>query len=320
MVVSDFKTQSKTLGDWASIAIDKHLQKIVKHEKNVLKDKSPEDLHQMRVGMRRLRSAIAGFAPALKLPKSAAEKKIGKLARILGSLRDLDVLGAALEHDYKPSLPAQEQKYLETALADIRKQRRYALAEVKKTIAGKQYKLLKKSLHKWLQQPEYQAIAKMPMEEVLPDLLLPEVSKLLLHPGWLVGSDAKLIEIEAVEKILAQEGDLLHDLRKETKRIRYQMEVFSEFYGDDYASYLEDIKAIQEILGKIQDSHVLTEFLQEVSADSIERVPTLTSELAKANYDAWQQWQNLQTKYLSVDRRKGLHTAILEPKLDIASQ
>lgn len=321
MIISDSKTQSKTLGDWASIAIAKHLQKVVKHEKDVLKDKSPEDLHQMRVGMRRLRSAIVGFAPALKLPKVATEKKVGKIARILGSLRDLDVLSAALETTYKPSLPAKEQKHLETAIKDIHKHRRYALAEVKEAIASKQYRSLKESLDRWVQHPEYREIAKMPIEEVLPDLLLPEVSKLLLHPGWLVGSDAKVVEIELVEKILVKQGEFLHSLRKETKRLRYQMEVFSDFYGDNYALYLEDIKAIQEILGKFQDSYVLTEFLTQSSADNIERsIPTLVAELAQANYDAWQQWQNLQTKYLNVDVRKGFHIAILEPKLNTASK
>lgn len=320
MVVGELKTQSKTLGDWAFIAINKHLQKVVKHEKDVLKDKNPEDLHQMRVGMRRLRSVVTGFAPALKLPKSAAEKKIGKIARILGSLRDLDVLGAALENDYKPSLPAKEQKYLETALVDINKQRCHALTEVKETLEGKQYKLLKESLNYWLQQPKYHEIAKMPIEEVLPDLLLPEVSRLLLHPGWLVGSKAKIIRLKAVEKIIANQGQILHSLRKESKRARYQMEVFSEFYSGNYTIYLEDIKVIQEILGKIQDSNVLTEFIKEASASNINSsLPTLTSQLAKANYAAWQQWQTLQTKYLNVDIRKGFHIAILEPKLNIAS-
>lgn len=318
MIVTAKNTQSKTLGDWAYIAINKHLQKVVKHEKDVLTDKNPEDLHQMRVGMRRLRSAIAGFAPALKLPKSATEKKIGKVAQILGSLRDLDVLDAALENNYKPSLPAKEQKYLETVLDDIKKQRRYALKEVKETLKGKQYKVLKESLNEWLEQPGYHKIANMSIEEVLPDLLLPEISRLLLHPGWLVGNEVKITELEAVEKILAKQGGFLHSLRKETKRVRYQMEVFSEFYGENYATYLEDIKAIQEILGKIQDSHVLTEFF-EASAVNIERVPTLNSELTKANYDAWQQWQNLQIQYLSVDKRKGFHVAILAPKLDNAN-
>ncbi len=76
------QTKMKFLGDWASLAIKKHLEKIVKHEADVLKDRDPEDLHQMRVGMRRLRSAITGFAPALELPKPAQEKKIGKIARL----------------------------------------------------------------------------------------------------------------------------------------------------------------------------------------------------------------------------------------------
>lgn len=57
------RTQSKTntLGDWSALALDKHFHKVLKHEDDVLKDKDPEALHQMRVGMRRLRSAITGF-------------------------------------------------------------------------------------------------------------------------------------------------------------------------------------------------------------------------------------------------------------------
>lgn len=316
MIISDKKTQTSTLGDWAAIAIDKHLEKVIKHEANVLKDKSPEDLHQMRVGMRRLRSAITGFAPALKLPKAAQEKKIGKLARILGTLRDLDVLQAALEGEYKPSLPSNEQKALATALDDLDKQRRKAVTAVKETLHSKSYKSLKQSLTKWLQQPKYQAIAQMPIEEVLPDLLLPEVSKLLLHPGWLLGKEIKEAEIETVEQLLATEGEVLHSLRKQVKRTRYQMEVFSDFYGEAYTAYLEDVKSIQEVLGKIQDGAVLADFLLEVSDKEIKHSsPTLASQLAQKSYEAWQQWQNLQQRYLNIDVRKGFHLAILEPSI-----
>lgn len=66
---------AKTFGDWAYIAIAKHFNKILNHEAKVLEDRDPEELHQMRVGMRRLRSAIAGFTPALNLPNNASEKK-----------------------------------------------------------------------------------------------------------------------------------------------------------------------------------------------------------------------------------------------------
>ncbi|WP_333460653.1 CHAD domain-containing protein [Microcoleus sp. Z1_C3] len=43
----------KTLGDAASGAIEKYFRKTVEHEVEVLKDKDPEELHQMRVGLRR---------------------------------------------------------------------------------------------------------------------------------------------------------------------------------------------------------------------------------------------------------------------------
>ena len=319
------QTKTKTLGDWASLAIKKHLQKVIKHEADVLKDRSPEDLHQMRVGMRRLRSAITGFAPALDLPKPAEEKKIGKIARRLGKLRDLDVLGEALQNHYKPALPSKEQKSLETALAHLDKQRRQALEDVKETLEHDSYHSLKQSLKKWLKQPSYQEIAQMPIQEVLPDLLLPEVSKLLLHPGWLVGTEVKKGEIdivkelkpEMVEQQLATLGTALHSLRKETKRIRYQMEVFSDFYGESYAAYLKEVKSIQEILGQIQDSFVLGEFLTDVLHSEIKSLlPTLADQLAETSYQAWQQWQPLQQRYLNLETRKGFHLAVLQPTLE----
>ncbi len=316
------QTQTKTLGDWASLAIEKHFQKVAKHEADVLEDREPEDLHQMRVGMRRLRSAITGFAPAVDLPKPAQEKKIGKIGQRLGTLRDLDVLREALENQYKPALPPKEQKSLETALVYLAQQRRQALAKVKDTLKHQRYQSLKQSLKKWLRQPNYEHVAWMPIREVLPDLLLPEVSKLFLHPGWLVGTEVKEGEIgilkelspEMVEQQLAEQGLVLHSLRKEAKRIRYQMEVFADFYGSDYEAYLEDVKAIQGILGQIQDGFVLAEFLTDALKSEIKTIlPTLASSLAQTSYAAWQQWQTLQQRYLNPETRRGFHLAILQP-------
>ncbi len=319
------QTETKTLGDWASLAIQTHLQKVTKHEGEVLEDREPEELHQMRVGIRRLRSAVTGFAPALHLPKPACEKRIGKIGRGLGRLRDLDVLREALENQYKPTLPPEEQKSLETALATLVDWRQQALTKVKKTLKHQRYHSLKQSLKKWLKQPNYQDVAQMPILEVLPDLLLPEVSKLLLHPGWLVGTEVKAGEIdilkdlspEMVEQQLAEQGPILHSLRKEAKRVRYQMEVFGEFYGSGYAAYLKDVKAIQEILGRIQDSFVLAEFLTTALKSEIKTVlPTLASSLAQTSYEAWQQWQTIQQRYLNLETRQGFHLAILQPNLE----
>ena len=126
---------ARTLGNWAYIAIAKHYKKILKHESKVLKDKDPEHLHQMRVGMRRLRSALSGFAPALDLPSAVSEKNIGKIAKVLGKLRDIDVLQNSLITQYQPNLPEIEQKNLQVILKSLKKERKSAFKAVLKRLS-----------------------------------------------------------------------------------------------------------------------------------------------------------------------------------------
>ncbi len=314
--------KTNTLGDWGYIAIEQHLHKILKHEEDVLNDRDPEALHQMRVGMRRLRSAVTGFQVVLDLPKSAAEKKIGKVARILGELRDLDVLKETLLNEYEPELPKSEQKYLKQVLNYLGKQRKQALTKVQSALESKSYQHLKKALKNWLEEPQYLGVAQLPISEVLPDLLLPSVSEFLLHPGWLVGVQeaegkigvSKAMPQSEVEQLLIDQGKLLHSLRKETKRSRYQMELFTEFYGSKYLAHLEDLKEIQKILGEIQDSVVLSEFITAaLDSDSKKQLPTLVKQLLQNSYKSWQHWQFLQNKYLNAETRTSFRLELLNP-------
>lgn len=316
------ESDAKTFGDWSYIAIAKHFKKTIKHEKEVLKDKHPEELHQMRVGMRRLRSAIAGFAPALNLPPEADEKKVGKVARILGQLRDLDVLGDLLKNQYQPNLPTKEKKQLDKALDVLVEQRKQAFDRVEDILKDKLYLNLKTAFQDWLKTPKYQEIAKVYIENVLPDLLLPQISKLLLQPGWILGVAFKEEKIQfhenltkdQVKDILDAQGVLLHELRKEAKRSRYNMELFTQFYGDDYQDYLKDIKDLQAVLGEIQDSFVLAEFLTEAfEKDFSNKMPVLAEQLAETRYQKWQEWQELQRRFLEPKTRKDLHLTILQP-------
>jgi CHAD domain-containing protein len=323
------KTQVKTLGDAASDAIEKYFRKTVAHEAEVLKDKDAEELHQMRVGMRRLRSAVTGFAPVLDLPKEASERKIGKVGRILGTLRDLDVMLESLQNRYYPNLPTAEQEVLDKALSDLLKQRRRALKGVRAILEHKSYESLKQSIEDWLEKPKFHAIEHLPIAEVLPDLLLPQVSEFFLHPAWLLGTEyedgkvtvAKDLNAEAVEEKLAAEGTILHDLRKQAKRVRYLMNLFGDFYSETYEVYVEDVKAIQECLGDIQDSEVLGEFLTDfVDRDLKKELPKLAGLLAENRYAAWQKWQVLQRRYLSSEIRQGLRSALIHPVVEDAAR
>jgi CHAD domain-containing protein len=312
----------KTFGYWAYLAIKKHFHKTIKHETDVLEDKDPEALHQMRVGMRRLRTAVTGFAPALLLPKAAKEEKIAKVARRLGELRDLDVLQDALQNQYLPALPTQEQDTLKKVLGTLEKRRQKSLEQVQTTLKGQSYQKLKQAFQAYIDQPTYGELAEISIYEVLPDLLLPSLSKLFLHPAWLVGVklEAGAIDVpsalnsEIVVQLLNTHGDILHSLRKQAKRVRYQMELFTDFYGSTYEDYLKDIKEIQSLLGKIQDSFVLAEFLTDaLDSEMTEQLPTLAAQLTEARYRAWQEWQPLQERYLNPQTRKDVHQVVLQP-------
>lgn len=299
------------------LAVNKHFQKILKHEVEVVKDKDPEELHQMRVGVRRLRSAIAGFAPALNLPKAAQDQNLGKIGRTLGVLRDLDVLAETISEQYLPSLPEKEQDILNQGLNVLEKRRHKALKRVQKMIKDDLYQNFQQDLQKWLDQPSYQKLGKVSIQLILPDLLLPEISRLLLHPGWLVGvkiTDTHLSCAENREQILYLEAETLHDLRKEAKRVRYLLELFTQFYNDNYLRYLADIRAIQSILGEIQDSFVLGEFLTgALKLNWRVEMPKLLDKIESIRLEKYQAWGELQQKFLQAEIRKDLHLTLYQP-------
>lgn len=313
------KSDPKTLGDWAYLAIKKHFKHILKYEADVLNDTDPEALHQMRVGMRRLRTAIHGFSPALSLPKSAQEEKVAKIARKLGELRDLDVLQEMLKN--QALLPTKEQNILKKVLVDLGKQRQKTLEKVQAILKDQQYQKLTDAFQDWLEKPTYGELSEISIYEVLPDLLLPAISNLFLHPAWLVGVNLEQgiikniseLDAEQLGKLLSIHGDSVHSLRKQAKRVRYQMELFTDFYDFNYKNYLKDIKEVQGLLGEIQDSFVLTEFLGALDLELHDKLPNLVAQLQKNRYQAWQNWQLLQQKYLNIENRKDFHYTILKP-------
>lgn len=313
---------AQTLGEWAVIAIAKHARKIFKCEADVLKDKDPEDLHQMRVGMRRLRTAVVGFDRAISLPSTVSEKSIGKCGRILGSLRDLDVMQEAIETQYQPFVSPGEHKQLDRVLKALKKRRKSALARVRGFLKDDRYQTFKQDLQQWIDAPHYQTIAQVSIHEVLPDLLLPQISDFLLHPGWWVGVQLidgtvnfhEPLQLEAVRELLDRQGLILHDLRKEAKRTRYQMELFTQFYGEMYQDFVQRVKKVQEVLGNIQDGFVLIDFLADVLGTDVQtEMPELAARLTESLYQQWQEWEGLQRQFLDSKTRQDLR-AIVQDK------
>lgn len=310
-----------TVGVLAADALEACITQAEKYETAVIKNEDPEDLHQMRVQLRRLRTAMQVFAPSLRLPKAAQEPQVAKVARRLGRSRDLDVISMTLQDQFVPDLPDPERATMATVLRYLTKQQKKAHKQVKKTLKGDRYNRLKSTLHKWTASPDCHATARLSIEAVLPDLMMPLVSRLWLHPGWLVGTkvtrgtfkpDTRM-GTEVVEAIVADQSNALHSLRKQVKRVRYQLKFVSEHYGDRLAADLDRFSDLQDVLGALQDSLVLEEFLTAALPQWSVQLPTLKSLLVDSRHRTWKQWQTHQAYFLDPRHREALRQVLLTP-------
>ncbi|MFM7449245.1 MAG: CHAD domain-containing protein [Leptolyngbyaceae cyanobacterium] len=313
---------SISLGDFGYQVIQKNLKRFVDQEKDVFKDTDPEPLHQMRVGMRRLRTAVQVFNPTIVLPKAVNNQAIGKIGKSLGETRDLDVLKQELEAHYQPLLEKAEKAAFNQVLKHLRQTRKQSFLSLKETLCSDRYTKLKSSIQNWLEQPIYTPMGDLALLPALPDLLLPLICQLFLHPGWLVGArtDAgtavviPLIEAKLLAQQLNQYGAVLHDLRKQMKAVRYQAEFFAPFYEPSYQQWIEEFKTIQEMLGQLQDRAVLRQFLKSILKTDLAKVlPSVDQEMQRQQAHFWQNWQPLQQRYLSPEFRQTLRALLTTP-------
>ncbi|MCS6815429.1 MAG: CHAD domain-containing protein, partial [Cyanobacteria bacterium] len=271
-------------------------------EKKVLADRDPEDLHQMRVELRRLETALQVFDRVVELPKSIRGKRLQTLMRVLGKLRDLDVQIAELNDRYAPTLSDLERPVLKTAHKALRKYRAQAFSRVQQVLSSSAHAQFKADWDAWLQHPTYQPLATLPLGSLIPDLLSPLLSRLLLHPAWLI----------ALADISDANSHLFHQLRKACKRVRYQAEFFLEFYGDEFRAWIAEIKAVQSNLGTLHDCQVLQTQLAQVLPKT--GVPAgLCQAITDGQTTAMTNWDVLRQRYLHPSWRSYLRQLVLQP-------
>ncbi|MFH7245043.1 MAG: CHAD domain-containing protein [Spirulina sp.] len=312
---------SQTFGTLAQGAIAKYLKQATSYEAGVLADNDPEDLHQMRVGLRRLRTALQVFEVGIVLPKAGREPRVAKIGQRLGNLRDLDVIGDTLRQQYLPHLPEEEQRELLAVIDHLAQTRQHAFKDVKKLLVSDAYQAMKQALGAWAKKPAYQPLGHCSAAMVIPDVVLPLVSDLWLHPGWWVGAKVThhnpairpRLSMADADALIAEEGYLLHSLRKQVKRVRYQLRVVAPLYGDALEADLERLSAMQDTLGYLQDSVVLEDFMAQVNPKTRRQMPVMGELLAQNRHQSWRQWQTYQKHYLDSDVRQQLRLTLLQP-------
>lgn len=92
-----------------------------------------------------------------------------------------------------------------------------------------------------------------------------------LDPSKKLRPNARRILAVRIEEVYSYDGLVadpanvteLHDMRIACKRLRYLLEIFGVAFGDDLRPFVEEVSALQDILGDIHDCDVQIPMLEE---------------------------------------------------------
>src|SRR5205814_407167 len=128
-----------TMGEVVRAAVGHALARIVGHDPGVRLGDDPEDVHQARVGTRRLRSDLRTFRPLLDAGWVAGvREEAGWYAGLLGEVRDSEVLIERLEHQAL-TLPKEDAAAVAPIVARLAKEREAARGRLLEGMDGPRY-------------------------------------------------------------------------------------------------------------------------------------------------------------------------------------
>lgn len=207
----------------------------------------PEDVHQMRVAIRRMRSALRLLRPYLKRKAVRPfNRDLRRIAWTLGDVRDLDVMIDNL-CQFQVTLSTEQQTGLQVVIDELRRRRETARENLVDVLDGKGYRRFVETFGDFLTTPGA-GVKSLAEGDVLP-LRVCDVLPALIFD--------RLAAVRAYDTVLAgADTPTLHALRIEFKRLRYLLSLFEDVLGKTVGDYIDQIKVIQDQLGHLNDASV----------------------------------------------------------------
>ncbi len=219
------------------------------NEPCVLAGDDPEGVHQARVALRRLRSALSLFRDIIPAPERqwlAEETKA--LADLLGPARDWDVFLTELLAPVKAAFSDQAEirANLDALDAEVQTKRLHAYQAIRAQFATPEHTRFRLRFGEWLEgrgwrnQPVSQISAQLfrPLRETA-DILLDRRHRKARKTG---GNFANLNPSDR------------HQLRIAMKKLRYAADFFRSLYDEKPTNrFLEGLAALQDTLGHLND-------------------------------------------------------------------
>lgn len=287
---------AQSCGAFAAALLAQRAKRLVDLQLDVLADRDPEPLHQIRVTCRQLRSTVEQFGDALMLPEQVSSQRLARIGSDLGLSRDLDVLQQRLERQWWPLLPEREQVVLAKLMKQLKKERKLAFGLLTDTLKGRRYLKLLARLQAWLKDPQFTPMGTEPIADWCPELQQTATAGLFTLAGWWAANpyDAKAIAA-------------LHRLRRRIKRARYGLANLAGLDVRGLKPWLAQFKQLQSNLGELQDLQVLMSTLERLLDGAPDAVmPVLCSLITEARDQAWLNWLTASADMRTRAGRQGL--------------
>jgi CHAD domain-containing protein len=214
-----------------------------------------EPLHDFRVAIRRLRSALRAFRPWLEEGvRPRHEKEMKKIARSTNEARDAEVQLAwlATKRDALATARLRPGHELLVARFEERAQRAPDAARVAERFRRAAAKL-ERRLRTYERKVEAGADGGATFGGVFATLVRDQVSALSGR-------------MDAIQDALDEEA--VHRARIEGKRLRYLLEPLRGYRPADASEAIDRLKRLQDALGELHDAHVLAGELREALVEA----------------------------------------------------
>ena len=202
----------------------------------------PEYVHESRVAVRRIRSALRVFRCGGCVEATALVQTLKQLDEVLGPVRDSDVFVSFLE-SFIPQASQSQRLLLQTVLRIERARREIHLRQMVDALEREQTLHMARRLRIELRHGLHAARGeqqKAPVSERCPELLQRALKDVLK-------SGRRLHELSAAKQ---------HALRIRCKRLRYAAELFGELYPNGLREVIGPMTKIQSLLGHVHDADV----------------------------------------------------------------
>jgi len=245
-----------TLEDLIESVLRSGLDQILENADAAAQGSDPEGVHQMRVGVRRLRSALTLFKKVLPTaPVAHLRDELRWLGGSLGAARDMDVF---LDETLEKVIAARPEDEALKRLRELAvRARALAYGQVRETLDSPRHAALVLELGGWIARRGWREQPLGPRSARLFGPAREASAKLLSRRMKSVRQSARALSEE--------DRSLLHPMRIEVKKLRYAVDFLgSLFPGPDVRRFGRRLGRLQDVLGHLNDQLTADTLLAEL--------------------------------------------------------